>query len=55
MSEEIKAMKVGIEATAKTYNGIKALVSGVMIEDKQEQKQVKPSTSSVFGDAFKTK
>jgi len=54
MKQEIATMQASMKEHAKTFKGLKALVSGVAVEDKQKQKS-KEEPTSIFGDAFKTK
>lgn len=56
VTEEVKALKSSITENAKTYSAIKALVSGVVVEDKKEQKHnEKTEGKSIFSDLLNTK
>ena len=56
VTEEVKALKASITDNAKTYSAIKALVSGVVVEDKKEQKNTqKTEGKSIFSELLNTK
>lgn len=54
VTEEVKSLKESMTENAKTYNAIKALVSGVVVEDKKEQKNTE-KTGGIFSELLNTK